>query len=532
MGDVEKAMGKRWKSACKVLFGQELGGMEKYVSWLLENNDPIVRRKSSLSGKEVSFAAGDYAEGSKWVSFDEVDFGKKSEPISPNDLKDINSLASALQERFSYCGNIILGNSGFVEKSSNISDSFYMNCAGKLGDCKYISHTTLGRLCEDCFGCNGIGESKVCVKCYETFRDNRCLEVWMCQRCSDLYYCHNLSSSQDCMFSFNLKGARNMIGNVQLEQGQYRKIKAALLGQMKDELEAKKRLPSLVELAGSAPIHAPPEFSGWKAVHEPKMDADIAPIEKAFRNACRVVLGSELPGSVKDYAEWLQRHTQAHEKCASAASGKAVHRRDYCCYFLIPRNRLLTAAEAQSLGPSLKMNGEELGRLNFDSIPQSLGNIAYFASEYLDGTNRNLIECATSTDSSSCLRCSPVIYSKYCAYSFWPRSCEHAFGCQTIFDSEFCINCYQSVKLKRCAECDNCRDCSDSYFCHNAENCRDCMFCFNVKNLKFAIGNAEVGREKFMEAKEALLKWMNESLSKTHGLKTDIYNVGCAKKKR
>ncbi|MEI6577303.1 MAG: hypothetical protein WCO63_14090, partial [Bacteroidota bacterium] len=67
-----------------------------------------------------------------------------------------------------------------------------------------------------------------------------------------------------------------------------------------------------------------------------------------------------------------------------------------------------------------------------------------------------------------------------------------------LLSSEFNIRCFNSVKLSRCLEADFCRDCSGIYFSHNCENVHDSMFCFNVKNLRHAIGNVEVGREKFM----------------------------------
>ncbi|MCX6772694.1 MAG: hypothetical protein NTV88_02895, partial [Candidatus Micrarchaeota archaeon] len=330
----------------------------------------------------------------------------------------------------------------------------------------------------------------------------------------------------------SLKNGRHTIGNLPRSPGKYAQLKGNLLQQMADELKSKKRIASLVEIAGKSKMEMPKEFSGWRAVKETVMPTDKKPIELAFSKTYSLLLGAAPKGSMDDYSEWLLRHTQRREKCFSCASGKAVHSRDYCNYFSLPKDRLLTFPESLQLGGSLKLPEQDVAALSMASAHKQIGKIAFFASEYLDGTNANLIECATSSDSNNCYRTEPAIYAKYCGYTFWPRSTAYAFGCDSLLDSEFCINCYHSVKLKRCFDMDSCRDCSDSYFCHNAENCRDCMFCFNVKNLHYAIGNVEVGREKFMEAKALLLQWINSSLSSSHDLKTDIYNVGCAKKKR
>jgi len=143
--------------------------------------------------------------------------------------------------------------------------------------------------------------------------------------------------------------------------------------------------------------------------------------------------------------------------------------------------------------------------------------------------NLNIIECATSGDSAHCYRSTPVVFSKYAGYCFWPRSSEHSFGCSALLSSEFNIRCFNSVKLSRCFECDFCRNCSGLYFSHNCENVHDSMFCFNAKNLKYAIGNCEVGRERFMKVKAALLAEIGARLEKDKKLPWDIYSIGARK---
>jgi hypothetical protein len=55
------------------------------------------------------------------------------------------------------------------------------------------------------------------------------------------------------------------------------------------------------------------------------------------------------------------------------------------------------------------------------------------------------------------------------------------------------------------------------------------MFCFNTKNKRYAIGNTEVGKEKFLEAKKALQSWLLSQLEKNRSIDLDIYNIGCRK---
>ena len=107
----------------------------------------------------------------------------------------------------------------------------------------------------------------------------------------------------------------------------------------------------------------------------------------------------------------------------------------------------------------------------------------------------------------------------------WPRNSEHCYGSARVFMCSFVIRCFNSLKLSRCLECDCSRDCTGAYFCHNCENVHDSMFCFNAKNLRYAIGNAEVGREAFERAKKMLLSEIAASLEKTHDYKRSIYNI-------
>ncbi|MCX6771670.1 MAG: hypothetical protein NTX79_06455 [Candidatus Micrarchaeota archaeon] len=515
---------KRWDSTCRVLFGKEVGRLEEFGPWLSDMGERLVHRKSAVSGNDVTYAIRDYAEGSRWISFDEIDFTKKAAPLPAgiDGINNIGLIVSLLQGRFYYAGSAVLGNSQYVEKSSGITDCFYMLQTGKLTECKYIAYSVLGRLNEDGFGVNGNGESAMCVKCCETFRDRRCFELWQSRSCSDCYYSHNLDDCQECFFCFNAKNLRHAIGNVQLPKEKYYEVKKRLQTEMAEKLAREKRLPSLVEIAAKCPKPSAPRLSAPATPEK----ADKAVIEEAFAKTCNIVLGRRLQGSIDDYAEWLKRNIRRSETLKSAASGKPVRRFDYCEYFALPPGRLLTREEAREAGEKLKIGEKEAESLSLANAHESIGKIAFFCPEYRDGMNLNIIECATCGDSAHCYRSSPVVFSKYAGYCFWPRSSEHAFGCAALLSSEFNIRCFNSVKLARCFEVDFSRDCSGCYYCHNVENCTDCMLCFNAKNLRYAVGNVEVGRERFMEMKKRLLGLAGKELEETKGLHWGIYNIG------
>ncbi len=522
-------LNKKWKATCKILFGQEIGELSEYREYLTElgYSDPLIHRKSSISGKEITFATTDYCQKAKWMGLSEIDFQKKFEPLSINEVKDIDSVVSAVQERIYYSGDVILGNSKFIEKSSNISDSFYVYESAKASDSKYVAYSDWPKISECIFGSTAAGESNFCIRCNDTFRDTRCFELWGSLNCSDCYYVSGLNGCTNCLFCFSARGIKNAIGNLELPQAKFSGLKAKLLSEIRETLKKEKSLPSLAQIMGKC--H---DYSGEvKALLKGRIEyeekkADMAQIETSFSKTCEVVLGKPLHG-LSSYSTWLSSHSKKLKTVPSVASGKPVYVGGYAHYFDLPENRLLTEKEALELVKVSRLSEQEASSISIKNVHQKIGKIAYISLDYHDGANINVNESPTYGYSSHIFRTFPVVYSKYSAYTFWARSSEHIFGGAIVFDSNFCLNCYNSVKLQRCLEVDSSRNCSGLYFSHNCENVHDSMFSFNAKNLKNAIGNAELGKEKYAPLKEKLISEIYSELERKKSLKWDIYNLGC-----
>jgi hypothetical protein len=54
------------------------------------------------------------------------------------------------------------------------------------------------------------------------------------------------------------------------------------------------------------------------------------------------------------------------------------------------------------------------------------------------------------------------------------------------------------------------------------------MFCFNVKSKRYAIGNVELGRDKYLEVKQKVLEEIVKKLEKNKSLEISIFNLGQA----
>ncbi|MCX6770553.1 MAG: hypothetical protein NTX79_00705 [Candidatus Micrarchaeota archaeon] len=523
---------KRWRQTCSVVLKGEVGPLPDFEQWLSERADPIYHAQSSLSGKEVSFSSSSYCEGSKRVALGEVSFEKKQAALPVDDLKDIDSLISSLQERFSYAGDIVLGNCSSVERSTNVSDSHFIYGSSRIGDSKYIAYSSMARLCDHVFGTAAPGESSFLIRCNDTYRLSRALELWMTSNSNDCYYVFALNNCTDCMFSFNLRGKHHCIGNAELPRDKYLSLKESLLEQMRGELVQKKRLPSLMDIIAKSPDESKEakRLVQGRLGKKESEEKSVAPMEKAFQRTTKLLLGTELSG-LKEHSGWLTSRTPKGEMRKSALSGKEIFVGNYAKYMTVPKSRTVLEEEALCLVDAAP-KPQGLERIMLENAHEYIGISAFLSLDYHDGTNKNVKNCMAYAYSSNALYCAPCVQVKDSAYNWWPRSSEHLFGCGMVFDSSFCIHCYQSVKLNRCFEVDSSRDCADCYFCHNCENVQNGIFCFNVKNLKYAVGNVEVGREKYLQAKGALLRRIVPALESGRAPGLDIFSIACIGRKK
>jgi hypothetical protein len=243
-----------WKATCRIVLSGEIGDLARYEHYLTQYVEPLYEKKSSLSGQKVIVSRPDFAPSSKFISNDEMaayDAKIRSLPLNISQIKDLDSLLEAVGENFYYSGNQITGNSSHVVESDNIIDSQVVYRSAQIWGGKYMAYCSMCRSDEYLFGVNWSGESEYLIKCCETYRQTRCMETLNIWSSSDIYYSVGLEGCSDCLFSFNRKHARNLIGNVQFDKPVYTEYKNRLLEQMRDRLQSKRALPSIIEILGA-----------------------------------------------------------------------------------------------------------------------------------------------------------------------------------------------------------------------------------------------------------------------------------------
>lgn len=522
---VYEGVNRSWKQTCKILFGEELGELKDSRNWLIEYVGKPRVEKSAVSGKDVSLAIDDYCRGSKFMEFDEINFFKKFEPLNLNEIKDIDSIIEAVRERIYYTGDLILGNSKFVESSSNITDSANVLNSYFLDACENIAYCMYLRYNKFAFGVFGAALSDFMIRTLVIGPNcHRLFETFRIRESSDAYYSANLEGCSECIFCFNLDGRRHSIGNLGLQKDKYRTLKEKLIAEMRESIRSKKI--SLFNL-----ISKLPKEKVTVAVRGKKEKFDITPINEAFRSTFEVILKRK-PSGVEDYQSYLQKHKVPKITAINdTASRESIAFTEDYNGSAIPRHRLISEAEALSLSENPRsLDIDEVMQLSLNNSAM-LSKIAFMPLGHVSGRTSNVSNVLWNNFSASnCYSGMGYAECKESAYCFWPRQSSYIFGSAMVFDSSYCINTYYSKKLARSFEIDGCTNCSDIYFAHNCENVHDSMFCFNVKNLKNAIGNAMLSTADYRKVKEAIIGQVADELVKKKDFKWNIYNLGCRSK--
>ena len=495
---------KHFRETCKVVLGGEVGELKDYEKWLLELKEPRGTAKSSISGKELALACPDYPAGAKFISMEEASLAK-AQPLSINEIKDMDSLLGAISERFAYSGNLVFGNSSFVVQSSDVSDSFYVYKSARISGCKAVACSTVFKDSNNLFGCNVGSKDEFCMRCHQCTFDNRCFEAFLTMNSSDCHYTLDCVGCHGAMFSFGQRNAINTLGNLSLPKDKYNALRAALLEQMRAELVANKRLPSLADVINAASREkAELPLGAKQAARKFERKESPAQVQKAWDDTYSIVLGKPI-GSLQSRKEWLLQHNLRVRMVDSVLGSGKLPAASYENLKKLPNDRYVNIDEALPLTRLLAFSEKEAEHLTLENAGKSLARIAFFTPQLHVGTILNAYRCPITLWSSDCEEVHGCVFVKKSAYSTFPRDSDHVFGCAYAFGSSFDINCYNSFAIQRCFEVDSARSCTGCYYCHNVENVHDSIFCSNVKNLRYAVGNVEVGKEEFQRIKTMVI---------------------------
>ena len=514
---VYPALNKAWKNTTRILFGEELGELRNYKDWLGEYLPVRGKRNSHISGKEVILAVDHYSPNARFISADEVT-EKTVEPLTINEVKDIDSIAEALRDKWEYTGNKVLGNSKHIESSDAVMDSQYVLDSTDIQQSTYISDSFMTRTnMKYAFGSGWGGTGEFIVRGIGISDVSRILDSMLIGNSSDVYFSFYCMQCNDVLFSFFQRNKRNCIGNLELPRDRYVQLKKKILGEIAEELKRSKRFPSLFELVSDK------KPAGTLKISSKKENTNMAAIEKAFSSTFKVIFRKKAE-NIDQYENWLSKYNIRMETIKTPfghetylPEGKIMRH-----YAKAPRNRIVTLDEGMELG---KRHLDENALTSLEKICDNLHEIGYFTTEIVEGNATNNIIAPLAYFASNNYKTYDVSFGEYAAMDSIAVMSKYTFGCYRIVGSQFCINCHNSFNLSRCFEMDTSTKCSDSMFCHNSEGLSDCMFCFNTKGKRNAIGNTQLAPDKYRAIKDSVIEQLANELETKKDLRWDIYNL-------
>lgn len=250
-------------------------------------------------------------------------------------------------------------------------------------------------------------------------------------------------------------------------------------------------------------------------------------LDAAFAQATRLLFGRPLSPLAK-YGEWLRQRVPGGRSVKSCFGKGEAYVPQYGALRQLPADRV-ASEEDLSLAASRRI-AETSCAHDLASLVKQLQDIAYFVPAYAEGRNIDVQQSFLYLNCMGIRHCFDPFTSKNCAYAFSIMDAEALFGMHRIKGGSFSIHCYNCIGVQRCFEMDGAISCTDCMFCHNAENLSDCIFCFDTKAKRYAVGNLEVGKEKYLEFRAKLSAFLLSSLEKTGKAPFDIYDVLCTRR--
>lgn len=251
-------------------------------------------------------------------------------------------------------------------------------------------------------------------------------------------------------------------------------------------------------------------------------------IENAFTETTKLLLGTGL-GRIDDYAVWLGRHVPLPSLAKSTVSGKDVWIPPPLNYLNTPFNKskIISMEEMDDTNIS-PFTAKDIDNTSTREImTKFIKPVAYFCGNFRYQDHENLEKVSGGGGGRNIYVGEDTYLGvKNIAFSNYTLFCENMFGCYGITHSQFNIHAYRSVSISRCFEVDCCSNSRDLFFSHNCENVNDSMFCFNAKNLRYAIGNAQLPPDQYKPIKAKILAEIVRELKETKNFRYDIFNIG------
>jgi hypothetical protein len=466
----------------------------------------------------VIVASDFYRKDAKFISQDELDFKKQAAPLPIDEIKDIDSLLAAIEERAVYAGNKFLGKSENLTDADTCTDAVHVYRSHNITGARYVAYSSYVRYgSEYVFGSGWFLRSKYLIRCLGADNLTRSFECYICPGCSDAFFGFNNWASSHIMFSFNQRSKHYCLGNNELPKDKYFVLREKLIAESREYIEKHKTFPSLFEPAPMDPKHRARLLA--KAPKRKREPEDLKPIDDAFKSTSRIIFGTEI-GTMEQNHNLLAERATIPQK-TTTFFGNPTYFSPVFFFNQVPKDRMI-CKEEEALAAAQKI---DVADDDLAAVMKKIGNIAFYRIDMDEGHVSNLINTPIAYHGINALYVCDLTYGKNCAYCTYGLNDEAVFGCFRTIHSKYSIRCESCYNVTGCFELDACSNCSNSMFCHNCEGLDNCLFCFNTKSLRYAVGNVEVGREEFLRIKKLVISAVLDGIKKDGKIPFDIFDL-------
>jgi hypothetical protein len=229
-------------------------------------------------------------------------------------------------------------------------------------------------------------------------------------------------------------------------------------------------------------------------------------LNDAFKSTSKILFRQEI-GELKEFEPYLKGLLFPSSVRKSYISGKEV----------------ITAPDYPE--DARIVSQDEIGQLEFapldvnrikdiDSLLEAVSENAIYCGNRRFGKNSGVEKADNIMDCLNVFDANNLYTSKNCAYMSFSRSDEHCFGVFGYPDAKFCMRSSWGMGITRCFEVYYTNYSSDCFFCYNCAATNDAMFSFNLRGKRYAIGNLELPKERYLAIKEKLVGEIAQELEK------------------
>ncbi len=239
------------------------------------------------------------------------------------------------------------------------------------------------------------------------------------------------------------------------------------------------------------------------------MDVDkiYSKLNSLWKKTCNIVLKGEV-GDLKEFEPYLKEVMYPTKTYPSCINNEPVH---VLSTFMPKQGRYITYDQiSQYSAPSLSINEIK----DIDSIVEAIKDNWVYIGNTILGNSEDVVDSTAVYNSKQIYCCNDVGDCQHMAFVSRAKLCSYCFGGDWGGNCQFLIHSTELSFNNRGFEAHACWESNDVYFSFLTKASSEIIFCFGGSGKRFAIGNLQLSKDKYLKIKEKLLEDIRTELQR------------------